>query len=312
VPIYFLMRIASIVFVTMVATHTRHITWFAVVYSYALSHYLLGFVYSRRQFTAIASHHSSAIGFLSLVAFGAGLYWFHFPLALYFAAHHAFNEAYVVGKTIPTNSPTVRALRGSAVLLHLFIYVFLLRCSLNADFGDAMGYYFLLHTGPCESFANVNLLLAGLAVAYALFFYRLHQVRSFLDRRTLIENCGFELLGLGAIAWSFYVNIDFLDIVLYHVVFWSLFPLATMRARSSLASATYLALTAASIGVFFFASPAGPAQFRVPPAIFQNQFLFWSYMHITAAFALSNAHPSWIVGLFRPSPTPQASSPVLA
>jgi hypothetical protein len=40
--------------------------------------------------------------------------------------------------------------------------------------------------------------------------------------------------------------------------------------------------------------------FNVPFSLFSKQFTLWSYIHITLSLALSNAHPKWIVDLFRP------------
>src|SRR5437773_2236219 len=101
-PIYFLMRIASILIVLLVATHSpSHITWLALVYSLGFTHYLLTLIYSQRQFAAFATQPFSVIPLFSIIVFGAGLYFFHFPLPLYFAVHHAFNEAYILRHTLP-------------------------------------------------------------------------------------------------------------------------------------------------------------------------------------------------------------------
>src|SRR5262249_29416263 len=158
-PIYFFMRIASILIVLLVATHSpSHIAWFALVYSLGFTHYLLTLLYSQRQFAALTTQPFSVLPLFSMLVFGAGLYVFHFPLPLYFAVPHVFNEAYILPHTLPADNEAVRAFRGSAVLLHLFLYVFLLRCTLNTSFGDTSAFAFFLHTGPCESFVNTNLL----------------------------------------------------------------------------------------------------------------------------------------------------------
>ena len=44
---------------------------------------------------------------------------------------------------------------------------------------------------------------------------------------------------------------------------------------------------------------------RVGIVTFSQQFLFWSYAHITVSFALSNAHPAWLIRLFRRPSEPQ-------
>lgn len=145
-----------------------------------------------------------------------------------------------------------------------------------------------------------QLLLAGLAVSYVAFFYFLSRLRPFLDFRTLVENCSFEVLGLVAVVVSFYVQFTFLQLVFYHFVFWTLFPAAKMYAQAPSRLLPYTSMTLLSLGLFLLLSPVGVFRSYLSPAIFQKYFIILSYLHITASFALSNAHPQWIVDLFRP------------
>jgi hypothetical protein len=148
---------------------------------------------------------------------------------------------------------------------------------------------------------NAQFLWIGLAVSYALFFYYLHRIRSLLDLRTFLESCAFELLGLVAVAASFYVNFKFLHIVLYHFVFWSLFPLPKIWAAAPRSVAVYVGLTALLTALFLSLSPIGVPDYRLAGVLFQEQFKVWSYIHITLSFPLSNANPNWVISLFRPA-----------
>ena len=94
---------------------------------------------------------------------------------------------------------------------------------------------------------------------------------------------------------------SYLYFVLYHVVFWSLFPLPKISAAGKAHLGWYLGLSAACVAAFVAISPIGPVfTSRYAVSIFQRQFILWTYIHITSSFLLSNAHPEWIVNLFRP------------
>jgi hypothetical protein len=304
-PTYFLMRIASILIVLLVSIKApNNRTWVALVYSFGFTHYLMALIYSKRQFGEFLAQPLALLSLLSISLFGAGLYLFQFPLLVFFAVHHAFNEAYVLKNTIPSDNQTVRAFRASAALLHLFLYFVLLRHTRSIGVVDLSVAYTSFARGDI---LNARLLWVGLALSYMIFFHYLYQIRSFLNSRSLIENCAFELLGLVAVVASFYVNFKFLQIVFFHFVFWSLFPLPRIFASGSKGLVVYLGVTTLVTGLFLLLSPiGGSAGYSFSSPMFQEQFKIWSYIHITSSFMLSNAHPSWIVGLFRPSLEPRA------
>jgi hypothetical protein len=62
----------------------------------------------------------------------------------------------------------------------------------------------------------------------------------------------------------------------------------------------YAGLTVVCLAGFFLLSPIGLFPTRTGNSVFAQQFILWTYVHITASFFLSNAHPEWIVNLFRP------------
>ena len=304
-PTYFLIRIVTILIVLLVSIAApNNKTWVALVYSFGFTHYLMALVYSKRQFGELLAQPLALLTTLCVAMFGAGLFLFEFPLLVFFAVHHAFNEAYVLKNTIPSDDQAVRAFRVSTVLLHLFLYFVLLRHTRNIGVVDIGITYASFARGDI---LNAKLLWTGLSLSYLIFFHYLYQIRSFLNFRTLIENCAFELLGLVAVVASFHVDFKFLHIVFFHFVFWSLFPVPRMFASGSKGLVVYLGATAFVTGLVLLISPiGGSAGYSFSSRMFQEQFKIWSYIHITSSFMLSNAHPGWIVALFRPSPEPRA------
>ena len=72
------------------------------------------------------------------------------------------------------------------------------------------------------------------------------------------------------------------------------------RRRSGTSGLTeYAGLSLAFAGVALLLSPLGPSATRLAMHTYSEQFLVWSYLHITLSFALSDAHPAWTVRLFR-------------
>ena len=282
-PVHFVLHLASILAAAIVvagAPDTK--TWLSVAFALGFAHYLLSILYSGRQIRQLFEQPQVIVPLLWIGLVGAALYLLKFPLILYFAFHHAFNTAYILNDTIKKDDELVRAFRGSSVWLHLFIYLVLLRSN-----------------SPLDNLAP-GALFAGVAVGYIVFFYYLYRLRTRLDARSLIENCGFELLSIGAIAASFYFDFKFLQVVLYHFIFWAFYPAWKLAHGGIPRLARYLALTGACIAFFWAVSPIGLVSYRLIGSPFEEQFYLWSYIHITTSLMLSNAHPAWIVGLFRP------------
>jgi hypothetical protein len=282
-----LFHVTSILITLIIFQASDPKTWLALVYSLGFAHYLLSLIYAKRQFTELAQQPNLFVPVFSVVILGAGLYLSNFSLLFYFVLHHSFNEVYVLNHTTPIDNEDVRKFRGSAVLLHALLYFFLLRNAVASDL---------------RWWVNPQLLLAGLAVAYVAFFYYLYRLNPFLDLRTRIENCSFELLGLAAVAVSFYVQFAFLHLVFSHFVFWAVFPASKMYTQDPGKLLSYIGLTTLFLALFLLLSPVGVFSSQLSPGIFQKYFIVWSYIHITASFVLSNAHPPWIVDLFRPRP----------
>jgi hypothetical protein len=302
-PIYFILRIASIfISVAIVAYSPMPRILANIVYSLALAHYALAVIYSRRQIGEAFTRPYGLVPLLSIVLLGAGMYLGQFSLLLLFGFHHAFNEAFITRVTLPTDNSDVKSLRGSAVLVHFLLYLFILRGQAGLAYGSSNPFYtFVAGYGAASRYTAFFVLVGALAVSYGVFFYYLYRVRRLLTIRTLIENCGLEILGLAVAAASLTLFFSYLYFVLYHVVFWSLFPLPKIASAGKAQVGWYVGLSAGFMALFVALSPLGPVfSSRYAANFFQKQFILWTYIHITSSFLLSNAHPEWIVNLFRP------------
>ena len=79
--------------------------------------------------------------------------------------------------------------------------------------------------------------------------------------------------------------------------------LSVLRAAGTHKLIEYALLSVGTLGLFAPLTISQLGSNLVPLSAVYSQFYFWSYVHITASFALSAAHPDWIVQLFR---VPQA------
>lgn len=301
-PIYLLLRILTVLTVVLITVEApSHRAWLAVIYSIAFGHYLMALIYSRRQIVEALRQPHGLVPMFSAALMGAAVYLSRFSLIFYFGLHHAFNEGFILRGTIPAEDDDVKAFRGSAVVVHLLLYLFILRRQVGVTLGAASPYYGRTGGRP-GAFLAVAVLAALLALSYGFFFYSLYRIRRFLDRKSLMENCGFELAGLVVAAVSLQFYFSYLHFVLYHILFWTLFPLPRMAALGWKQLGTYVGLTAVFFGGFLLLSPIGLFPSRYAASIFARQFVIWTVIHITSSFLLSNAHPEWIVNIFRPKP----------
>ncbi len=273
------MRLSAIAITLTIAVALRDDThWRSVVLSLGFGHYLLSLWYARAKFATVASVWSTALPMMAAIAGGAALYFGRFPLVVYFAVHHVFNEVYVSSDILKNLSDRQQVIyRASAIPLQTLLY------------------FYILRTEPPIRFMNHDVLLASLIVAYVCYFNVLVWLRKSLAARELVELSILEIVGLGVVAVSFFVPIRFLDVVCYHFVFWWFYPAVKLAAKSRSAVFAYATQTASLVAVSFLLSPAGLiGDYPFRDSIYLKQFILWSHIHITSAFFLSAAHPAWI------------------
>ncbi len=313
-PLYLAFRVASVLLCALIAGQSRHLnSWIFFVYAVTFAHFAVALIYSRRQVAQAFKQPYGLVPLLSIALITLALYFGQVSLLYYFALHHAFNEAFILSGTLPAENDDVKAFRGSAVLVHLFLYFFLLRGQAGFTLSPWSPIYPLVagRTGG-NRYLLSYLLAGGFAASYAVFFFYLYRIRRLLDRRTLLENCGGEIVGLLLAAVSFSVTFNYLHVVLYHVISWTFYPIPKMWAQGAKPLAAYIGVTVAAIAGFLLISPLGLFATRYAVMMFQKQFILWTYIHITASFVLSNAHPDWIVTLFRGKKYPPQLAPISA
>lgn len=247
-------------------------------YSLGFAHYFLALRYSTRQMGQAIATGPQRLFLLALVILGGALYADGVTLVAYFGLHHALNEAYLRRPARVDERPRAW-LPAAGAAFHAVVYATVLR-------GD-------------PGFAWVAWWWAGPAVVAtgALVVRAAKQEAAGGDR--LIDLCPSEAGALLLLAGSLFVRVAFLEVVLYHFILWALLPVDSIRRRGRGALAEYIGMSTGLVAIALFLSPLGPRSTPAATAAFSQQFLFWSYAHITLSFALSDAHPAWMTRLFR-------------
>ena len=292
-PAQLLIRCASLVVTAALCVAWRNspATFVWTTYSLGLAHYFLALRYSARQIGEVLAAPAHLLSVAGLGLLTVALYQGNVSLMVYFGLHHALNEAYLrrfAGATSPrAHSP----LNAAAVLFHAVSYVTILRFDLGF------------------SWVGVRWFLSALVVATAAVVVALLRPREFRNASQMMDLCAAEIAGVVLVVVSLFVRITFLQMVLYHFVLWALVPIERIRSRGKVALGQYLAVSAAVLGILALMSPLGPALTQIGAGTFSQQFLFWSYAHISLSLALSDAHPRWITRLFRGAAEPSLSEP---
>ena len=257
-------------------------------YSLGFAHYFLALRYSTRQIGQAIATGPRRLFLLALVLLGVALYADGVALVAYFGLHHALNEAYLRRPAAAEELPRA-SLQAAGAAFHAVIYAAVLR-------GD-------------PGFAWVAWWWAGpTLVATGALVVRAARQETAAGGR-LLDLCASEAAALLLLVGSLFVRVAFLEVVLYHFILWTLLPVDKMRRRGRGALAEYVGLSAGLVTVALVLSPLGPGPTPTATAAFSQQFLFWSYAHITLSFALSDAHPAWMTRLFRGSPLDVAALP---
>lgn len=253
--------------------------WVGFVISFGFAHYLLSIYYARRRIGELGRQRDLWVPLLGLGMFLALVLFMRFPLEIYFGIHHACNEAYL-RRYHQRDSASPAGLAAARGLFHLAAYLSILRADPQvAVVPEPVLWTFLA-------------LSAGALVVQAV---------SVAGPRAALRDSSVEGLVLIAVAASFFVNITFLQLVMYHFVLWTIVPVPMIRRRGGGPLLEYGFLTAGSLMLFLVLTVLQGLGGRADLAFWYGQFFFWSYVHITTSFALSTAHPSWITQIFQPA-----------
>ena len=290
---YAALRVASIAVVAATALSTRHIPglWLSVVLSVGFGHYALSVLYAKEPIRRVLSRPRSIASFAILAAGSYLLYTHNFSLLIAFAVHHVFNEVYLPDRVLKTGDALrLKQLRFARTALNFFIFFVLVR-----------------HAPEIQNWSR-PLLFGGLLCSAVMVAALMFHLRQNAPRAAFIDLCAFELIGLLIVVLSFFYNVRFLEIVLYHFVFWALYPLPKMLERGTNPAVRYVGLNVLLSAGFLLLSPVSPLVTVFSDAQWFAQFRFWSYFHIATAFALSTAFPDWITRWFKPAPAPAVAT----
>ncbi len=272
-PIQLAIRVASLLATAAawLALEGRGSAFQWMTYSMGFAHYTLAMRYSTRQLAQATSTPAHGLALLGMAFLAASLYLGNASLVIYFGIHHACNEAF-------SKSPEgARPGPGAAFFLQAAAYAFVLRRE-----GSFIGV-------DTAVFAPV------FALAIALYAVSVARAVGFASPTRTANACGPEIAALLLAAASLFVRVEFLQVVLYHFVLWTVLPLGAMRARGRSALTKYVAASVLVVAGFALISPIGPDATQISALRFTQLFLLLSYAHITLSFALSDAHPEWLI-----------------
>lgn len=260
--------------------------WMAILWSTAFVHYLLALYYSRKRLLHIGYGKPLYMAVMTMVG-GWLLYINEFSLLIYFGVHHVFNEVYLTNRVIPSVDAQLRkGFLASAMLLNACIYAVVLR------------------NYPEISWINDGFLFGLLAVSVVAFFYYFVRLKTDPKSRDVSGLATLECMGLVLVVISFFVDIRLNYIVLYHFIFWFFYPMSMFRQRGGAGLGGYVAASVGLLVLFVAISPISPISDLdkgLSEHYFTQQFIFWSYLHITLSFIVSDAHPLWIRRTFNPA-----------
>ena len=259
--------------------------WVGLVISFGLAHYLLSFYYAAGRIRGLIVSPMLALPLISLGLLLLVVYFLKFPLPIYFGVHHACNEGYLRRYHRQANGTADPQLPAFRTLFHLAAYLCILRH--DAYVGQVP-----------EGWLWLFLTVSGLLYARQLLI-----ANQSLQGLSRLKDSSVEWLMLAVVGLSLLVKISFLQMVMYHFVLWTIVPIPVLRAAGTHKLVEYALLSVGSLGLFAALTISQLGSNLVPLSLVYSQFYFWSYVHITASFALSASHPDWIVKLFRPPQT---------
>jgi hypothetical protein len=256
--------------------------WVGLVISFGLMHYMLSFYYAASRIRGLVVSPAMALPLVSLGLLLTVVYFLKFPLEIYFGIHHACNEGYLRRYHRQAKDKTDPQLPALRTLFHLAAYLCILRH--DAYVGQVP-----------ETWLWLFLVVSGLLYARQLGIFNQQ-----LQGLARLRDSSVEWLMLAAVGLSLLVEISFLQMVMYHFVLWTIVPIPILRAAGTHKLVEYALLSVGTLGLFVVLTISQLGSSIVPMSLLFSQFYFWSYVHITASFALSSAHPDWIQQLFRP------------
>lgn len=274
-PFFSILRLGSILTVAALWRTLTLETFMAVYFCIVMSHYLLGFFYSYPRLTQVLGRPASRVPLAALAMATAALAYFRHPnIDVYFGLHHALNEAYF--SRYLGDSPGRERMAAGRFFFNLTTY------------------YMLLRGQPTVSSVIPSAWIVGAwCVSAAVLLVCFFRARRAEPRLTDLVSA--ETLALALVAASFYFKFLPVHVMLYHFIFWMLFPLVKKAAGSGGPSRVpYLFWTIATMAGLSAFTWLWGSPWRLTYPQMAVQIVLWGYVHINLSFAVSSLNPEWV------------------
>lgn len=265
-----------------------HLTSFILAFGF--SHYLLGWYYSIDNFRKVWDIRKARGHFLFLAGFGGIFSFFQMPPPVLMSPlHHSLSDIYLT--QIPMKSH--RSGGGHNRLL-------VIRIILNTA-----GHLIVLHNwSPLLQIVPLELLFSIFCLSALLFCLELLRARRFASSTEVRSVAVYEGILVLLVLFGNFEKTTLLHTILYHSIFWSIYPALGILKKNLSEFAKYLILTSGlTLSFVFFVEPFLSRTFYL------SSFIFVGSFHIYLSFALSSLNPLWVVKFFNGEPPQPASLP---
>ena len=287
-------RYLALLVVIVLSHFTNQTQFFATVTCIGLAHYVLALIYSKKAIFRLNGQRTLQIKFgLWIVAAIAMARYNLPPILFYFGLHHALTESYCfeVSTSDWFNKTSVKASRFWFVLF---------------------SYLVVLGETPPLNHVPHWIFLGGFIVPFVLFCWQLISASKMPRPLSIWPVLLYELPLCLILVLSFYVTISFLQVILYHFLFWAVLPFLKKWDISKQETLKYVFLSVGVTTFFYLLLPASGTHWAMP--IWKLAFFFWIFggVHISLSFAMSAANPDFIVRFFGSSKIQCSNVPVLS
>ena len=254
------------------------------VSSWALAHYLISFIYSVKGIRLMKENFMRTCALIALIilAFFCGRQYSHLIL-WFFGVHHALSETYAF-----SNESGFKQDNNNLKILNISCFFFNLSIFLNIVSFD----------GLFQNAISRNNLYASLvisALAYIICVFKMSNLRKVTRGNALV----FQALGLIFLAYNHLhlgPPIQLIHIILYHIFYWTIWPMTKMTKVSSIGLYVVLTLIC-SIG-FLMWMKTDFYQSSATWGYYVEIFKFWGFFHIITSIGLSKDNPRLITNFF--------------
>lgn len=266
-------------------------TYISLIFILSFSHTLLAAFYSRtRAQQVMGQGGASAAGFVFLLAVAGACIWYDsLPMYYLILVHHILNEVYT---SISSEENKTRSAPLLGALLAFEVLVFVACSPLE------FGYFFAPLSSVWIGAGLLGLFGVVLMTGYAA-----------LKKEQFWGLALFSSLGLAGGMSSTFVsslNIDFL--ILYHFLFWLVFPsLKTFKLKGRVETSYWMhtAVLSAMAVPFCLIFP-NPWSLSVDQMSWATRA--FAYFHIFSTLAVSASNPAFIISFFKANSKPSVES----